>query len=167
MNDLMAKIMKKIQDRQKQFHSVTYSETLGAPETQVFVDNANIDVMTVPLSFITDLYSLNRENAWVRWVMKGFEYDIKFRFEVSEEVSRFIPQRMILDWPLLFVVDAKHPVYAFRSRLVARSDIAKIADQSVLVLTKDQKPTSEAMELVNSKNILMQVRNDAECIWQR
>ena len=167
MEDLMAKVVKKLQERQKQFHQTTYSDTLNAPEIQVFVDNANVDVMTTSVQFIADLYGLRSDNSWVAWVMKGFEYDVKFRFEVSEYVAQFIPIKMILDWPLLFVIDAKHPVYSSRSRLISRSEIANLADQSVLILTHDQRVTSEAKELIRTKNIQLQVRSDAECIWQK
>ncbi|KRK47245.1 PduM family microcompartment protein [Secundilactobacillus kimchicus] len=167
MDNLMARVVEKIQQRQTQFHQVVYSETLNAPEIQVFIDNANVDVMTTPLNFLRDLYQLNSDNDWVKWVMKGFEYDIQFRFEVSDEVSRFIPIKMIRDWPLLFVVDAKRPVYSLEEHVISRGRIAQLPDQSVVVLLRNQNLTSEAADLVRSKDIQLQVRNDAECIWQK
>lgn len=167
MDDLMTKIMNKIQDRQKQVHQITYSENADSPDVRIFVDYANVDIMTVSLELLRNLYELRQNDPWVNWIMKGFEYDIKFRFEVSMEVAQFLPIKMILDWPILFVVDAKRPVHSLRAHFISRAQLAELADHSVVVLKQDQKLTSEALELVRRKDIQIQVRNDAECLWQK
>lgn len=167
MDELTARVLEKIRLRKQQLHQETYSEGRQDLDVQIFVDNANVDVMNTSLALVRDLYQLNKSNDWVAWIMRGFEYDVNFRFEVSEKVSHFIPIKMILDWPLLFVVDAKRPVYSLRTRLVSRAQVAELADHAVLVLTQTQRLTSEANDLVRKKDLQLQVRNDAECIWQR
>ncbi len=163
----MAKVIKKIRDRQTQSIQITYFNNSSAPGPEVFVNNATVDIMNISLQLLKDLYSMNTENEWVKWIAQGFEYDINFRFEVSAKVAKFLPVKMIRDWPVLFVVDAKRPVHSFRRRYVSRAAVADIADKSVVVLTQDQRLTADAEEIARFKDIQLQVRNDVDCIWQK
>jgi len=163
----MAKVIKKIRDRQTQSIQITYFNNSSAPGPEVFVNNATVDIMNISLQLLKDLYSMNTENEWVKWIAQGFEYDINFRFEVSAKVAKFLPVKMIRDWPVLFVVDAKRPVHSFRRHYVSRAAVADIADKSVVVLTQDQRLTADAEEIARFKDIQLQVRNDVDCIWQK
>ena len=165
MDELVAKVKEKLDLRQAQSIELTYSQRV--PSEEVFIDNANVDIMTTPLELIVDMFKINFENDWVRWIAKGFEYDINFRFEVSTQISKFIPLRMIRDWPCLFVVDAIRPMYVIDGSHITRGDIASKPDKAIIVLTNKQKLTSDAEDIVSYKDIQLQVRNDEECIWQK
>ena len=74
---------------------------------------------------------------------------------------------MIRDWPILFVVDGKNPIYSFQSKIIARSNLAAIPDNSIVVMDNNQKLTNEAEEISSLKNLKLQVRTDENCIWQK
>lgn len=167
VDEIMAKVLEKIKQRQTESIKITYSDTKSAPDITVFVNNATVDIMNVPLQLIVDMYGMNTENEWIKWISKGFEYDVQFRFEVSTQVSKFIPLRMVRDWPVLFVVDAFRPVYSVTNRTIARKEVAGLPDNAVIVALADQKMTADAEEIVRSKDIQLQVRNDVDCIWQK
>lgn len=79
----------------------------------------------------------------------------------------FIPKKMLLNWPVKFVVDKGRPVVTFNRKTVSRSDVAALPDKAVLVVTTAQHLTTEATEVSRLKQITIQIRTDEDCIWQK
>ena len=79
----------------------------------------------------------------------------------------FIPRTMILDWPILFIVDNEFPLIASCNRIISRSEIAASPDNSIIIQTKNQKFTDEAIDVCRVKNIEIKMRTEENCIWQK
>jgi microcompartment protein PduM len=167
MDPIVSQVIERLKKRNEQSSEVTYSKNTTVPTDDVFVNSANLVVKKVSIELISELYRLNTENPWVSWILEGLDYEVDFQLNISKRSINFIPLVMIKDWPILFVVDGKNPVYSFYSNTIYRSNLAAIPDDAIVVMTNNQKLTSDAEEISSLKNLKLQVRTDENCIWQK
>lgn len=167
MDPIVSQVIERLKKRNEQSSEVTYSKNITVPTDDVFVNSANLIIKKVSIELISELYRLNTANPWITWILKGLDYEVDFQLNISKYSINFIPLVMIRDWPILFVVDGKNPIYSFQSKIIARSNLAAIPDNSIVVMDNNQKLTNEAEEISSLKNLKLQVRTDENCIWQK
>ncbi|WP_195918518.1 PduM family microcompartment protein [Pediococcus acidilactici] len=167
MDPIVAQVIEKLKQRNAQSAQITYSKSNDVPSTGIFVDNANLVLKQVSIELIADLFHLDQSNRWVTWILQGLDYDVNFQLNVSYHALNFIPLVMIRDWPIMFVVNGEHPVYAFYPTIITREMLAGIPDKAVVVVTNVQNITAGAEEISSQKDLKIQVRTDENCIWQK
>lgn len=167
MDDLVEKAIQRLKDRQNRQATITFNASVQPPAEQIFVDHGKIVVENPSVVFITDLYSMNKHNEWVAWLLTGISYDVQFYFEINAEMVNFVPRLMILDWPIIFVVNGEQPLIASRNQTITRAEIAALPDHSILVKYHHQNLDDEAKDICRYKNITIKVRTEENCIWQK
>ncbi|MFD1123918.1 PduM family microcompartment protein [Lentilactobacillus raoultii] len=167
MDWIVEEVLKKIEERKHNSQVVSYSEQEQVPNEKLFIDFGEIQLNGMTISLLIDLYQVNKHNQWVSWILKGISYNVKFFFQINENMLNFVPLTMLHDWPVTFIVGDHSPVFTLYQRNIGRSDIARFADYSILIMTTTQKLTSEALEVIEQKHIIKKVRTDEDCIWQK
>lgn len=166
MDDLLKQVMQRLKEREQTQMTVTFNQSVAPPSEQIFLRNGQIILNNSSIDLITSLYSLNKTNPWVKWVLEGIEYDVKYYFQINEQMVNFIPRMMILDWPIVFVVNNESPVIASYHHVITRGEIAAKPDKSILVRYQAQKLTDEAIDICNYKKIKIKMRTEENCIWR-
>ncbi|WP_267201100.1 PduM family microcompartment protein [Limosilactobacillus kribbianus] len=166
MDDLLKQVMQRLKEREQTSTEVSFNPQVTPPNEQVFLKNGKVVLRNVSIRLIKDLYSMDKESAWVNWVLEGIAFDVKFYFLITEQMVNFIPRMMILDWPILFVVDNESPVIASHNRVITRNDVAVHPDKSILVRYQKQLITDEAVDICNYKQIKIKIRTEENCIWR-
>ncbi|WP_076459893.1 PduM family microcompartment protein [Limosilactobacillus caccae] len=166
MDDLLKQVMQRLKEREQTSTEVSFNQKVAPPSEQVFLKNGKVILRNISINLIKDLYSMEKDNAWVNWVLEGIGYDVKFYFLVNEQMVNFIPRMMILDWPILFVVNNESPVIASHNRVITRGEIAAHPDKSILVRYQKQLITDEAVDICNYKKIQIKIRTEENCIWR-
>lgn len=167
MDQIIEQVLTKIRQREHQSYEVDYTDHQLAPDDTVFVNNARAVINDVTIPLLVNLYRLNLTDSWTKWILQGISYQVKFTFQISSPMVNFIPRKMLLDWPIMFVVDRKRPVVVFHHRIISRSDLAALPDHAVIVITTSQKLTDEAVQTSRYKNMILKMRTDEDCIWQK
>jgi microcompartment protein PduM len=167
VDQIIEQVMAKIRQREHQSYEVDYRLKGLPPDEEVYTDHANVVINDVAIGLVADLYRADTSNPWVQWILQGISFQVNFTFQISKQMINFIPRKMLLNWPIEFVVDARHPVFGFFGKSVSRSDLAALPDQSVVVLTPTQRLTAEAEEICQYKQIIKKIRTDEDCIWQK
>lgn len=167
MDHLIEQVLTKIRQREHQSFEVDYLDKTLPPDDQVFTDFANVSINNVTINLLIDLYRVDTANDWVHWLLQGISFQVNFTFNISQYMVNFIPKKMLLNWPVKFVVDKERPVVTFNRKTVSRSDVAALPDKAVLVVTTAQHLTTEATEVSRLKQITIQIRTDEDCIWQK
>ncbi|KAF0425252.1 PduM family microcompartment protein [Pediococcus acidilactici] len=167
MDPIVAQVIEKLKQRNAQSSEITYSKNAAVPSTEIFVDNANLVLKQVSIELIADLFHLDPSNHWVTWILQGLDYDVNFQLNVSHHALNFIPLVMIRDWPVMFVINGEHPVYAFYPTTITREMLAGIPDSAMVITTSTQNITAGAEEISSQKDLKIQVRTDENCIWQK
>lgn len=165
MDDLVNKVIELLKKRQASEATVSFNAKVSPPDEQIFINNSRVVLKSVSIDFITDLYSLNQANLWVRWLLKGIDYDVKFFLRINSQMINFVPRMMILDWPIIFFVGEQSPLIASRNQVITRNEIAALPDNSILVRYYKQIVTDEANDICRYKNITIMVRTEKNCIW--
>lgn len=167
MNDqLLTQVMDKLKERQQTELTVSYHEGSCPPSEEVFFNNGKLVLRNVSVNLVTDLYSMNKKNQWVNWVLTGIAYDVQFYFLINEQLVNFIPRTMIMDWPLSFVINSESLVIASPSHVITRAEIAAQPDKSFLVKCQSQLMTDEAVAICKYKEIKIKMRTEKNCIWR-
>ena len=99
MDDLLKQVMQRLKEREQTSTEVSFNQKVAPPSEQVFLKNGKVILRNISINLIKDLYSMEKDNAWVNWVLEGIGYDVKFYFLVNEQMVNFIPRMIILDWP--------------------------------------------------------------------
>ncbi|MBA1392906.1 PduM family microcompartment protein [Lactobacillus sp. XV13L] len=167
MDNLVTQVMNKLRQREQNSFSLTYNQQIAPPADQVFIDYGKIIVKNISINLIIDLYRVNSSNPWVKWILEGISYDVRFQLLIIKQMINFVPKTMVLDWPLLFVVDNESPLVASHNHLISRSELAALPDNSILIQTQSQKFTDEASDICRLKNIEIKMRTEENCIWQK
>lgn len=167
MNDLIAQVIQRLKQRQGSKANVYYRPLSAPPAEKVLLDNGQVILRGVAIDLIVDLYSINKDNPWVAWILQGIHYDVRFFFEINEQMINFVPRLMVLDWPIVFVVGKQHPLIASYHHLITRTELAALPDQAILIRSAKQLMTAEAKDICQFKNITVKVRADENCIWQK
>ncbi|KJW13627.1 propanediol utilization protein [Levilactobacillus spicheri] len=167
MDSLVEKVMAQLTKRQQQQYDCTYQATASAPSDQVFLDHATVVITNVSIELMTALYRLETHNEWVAWILQGIDYQVTFQFAINELAVNFIPRKMLLDWPVLFITNHHQLVRGLRHRTITRSDLAALPDKSLVVTTTRQHLTAEAVDTLAAKDMKLQMRTDEDCIWQK
>lgn len=165
MNDLVNKVIERLKKRRASEATVSFNAKVNPPDEQIFIDNSRVILESVSIDFITDLYSLNQANLWVKWLLKGIDYGVKFFLKINSQMINFVPRMMILDWPVIFCVGDQSPLIASRNKVINRTEIAALPDNSILVRYYKQVITDEASDICRYKNITIMVRTEENCIW--
>ena len=155
MDNLVQQVMQRLEERKHTSVKVTFNHQVAPPSEQIFLRNGKVILKDVSIELITDLYSMEKTNTWVKWVLEGISYDVKFYFLI-----------MILDWPILFVVNNESPMIASYNRVITRGEIAAKPDKSILVRYQKQRITDEAVDICNYKKIKIKIRTEENCIWR-
>lgn len=166
MDSLVQQVMQRLEERKHTSVEVTFNHQVAPPSEQIFLRNGKVILKDISIELITDLYSMEKTNTWVKWVLEGISYDVKFYFLINEQMVNFIPRMMILDWPILFVVNNESPVIASYNRVITRGEIAAKPDKSILVRYQKQRITDEAVDICNYKKIKIKIRTEENCIWR-
>ena len=166
MDNLVQQVMQRLEERKHTSVKVTFNHQVAPPSEQIFLRNGKVILKDVSIELITDLYSMEKTNTWVKWVLEGISYDVKFYFLINEQMVNFIPRMMILDWPILFVVNNESPMIASYNRVITRGEIAAKPDKSILVRYQKQRITDEAVDICNYKKIKIKIRTEVNCIWR-
>ncbi|CUR39216.1 PduM family microcompartment protein [Limosilactobacillus reuteri] len=166
MDNLVQQVMQRLEERKHTSVKVTFNHQVAPPSEQIFLRNGKVILKDVSIELITDLYSMEKTNTWVKWVLEGISYDVKFYFLINEQMVNFIPRMMILDWPILFVVNNESPMIASYNRVITRGEIAAKPDKSILVRYQKQRITDEAVDICNYKKIKIKIRTEENCIWR-
>lgn len=167
LDPLVEKVMAQLAKRQHQQYDCPYQATAPVPSDQVFLDHATVAITNVSIELMTALYRLDTQNAWVAWILQGIDYQVTFQLSLNELAIKFIPRKMLLDWPILFITNHHQLVRAVSHRVVTRQDLAVMPDHSVLVVTVKQHLTAEATDILVAKDMKLQTRTDEDCIWQK
>lgn len=167
MDRIIEEVLKKIEERKSRKYTVSFSEQGQVPSEKLLVNFGKIQFNGMTIGLLLDLYQVDKNNPWVDWILKGISYDVKFLFQISENMVNFIPFTMLRDWPVMFIVGNDSPVFTLYQKNIGRGDVAEFADNSILVKTVTQKLTSEATEVLEQKHIIIKVRTDEDCIWQK
>ncbi|MFD1229724.1 PduM family microcompartment protein [Levilactobacillus namurensis] len=167
LDSLVEKVMAQLAKRQHQQYDCTYQATVSVPDTQIFLDYATVVITNVSIELLTALYRLDTDNVWVAWILQGIDYQVTFQLSLNELAVHFIPRKMLLDWPILFITNRHQLVQALAHRVVTRQDLAAMPDKSLVVVTRDQHLTAEATDLLAAKDMKLQTRTDEDCIWQK
>ncbi|GAX07472.1 propanediol utilization protein [Secundilactobacillus silagincola] len=167
MDHLIEQVLTKIRQREHQSFEVDYLDRTLPPDDKVFTDFANVSINDVTIDLLIELYRVNTTNSWIHWILQGISFQVNFTFNISQYMVNFIPKKMLLDWPVKFVVDKERPVVTFNKQTVSRGDVAGLPDKAVLVVTDAQSLTTEAKEVSRLKQITIQIRTDEDCIWQK
>lgn len=166
MDSLLQQVMHRLEERKHTSTEVSFNQQVTPPSDQIFLRNGKVILRNISISLVRDLYSMEKTNAWVNWVLEGISYDVKFYFLINEQMVNFIPRMMILDWPILFVVNNESPVIASHNRIITRGEIAAKPDKSILVRYQQQLITDEAVDICNYKKIKIKIRTEENCIWR-
>ena len=166
MDSLLQQVMHRLEERKHTSTEVSFNQQVTPPSDQIFLRNGKVILRNISISLVKDLYSMEKTNAWVNWVLEGISYDVKFYFLINEQMVNFIPRMMILDWPILFVVNNESPVIASHTRIITRGEIAAKPDKSILVRYQQQLITDEAVDICNYKKIKIKIRTEENCIWR-
>lgn len=167
MDNLVAQVMSRLKQREQSVFNLTFNKNINPSDKQVFIDHGIIIIKNASINLIIDLYTMNTNNPWVNWILEGISYDVHFQLFIIKQMVNFIPITMVLDWPILFVVDNELPLIASYNRIISRSEIAASPDNSIIIQTKNQKFTDEAMDVCRVKNIEIKMRTEENCIWQK
>lgn len=166
MDKLLAEVMKKLQEREERKIDVSYGQSVTPPSSKLFLSHGKVNLTNVTIGLIKDLYSMDKDQEWVNWILTGLSYDVKFYFNVTEQMINFIPRYMILDWPIIFVLNGTAPIVASRSNSITRTELAALPDKAILVRYYRQLLTDEGREICHYKQIKIKVRTEENCIWQ-
>ncbi|QLL69152.1 PduM family microcompartment protein [Lactobacillus sp. 3B(2020)] len=166
MDSLLAEVMRKLKEREDKCVDVSYNESLTPPSEKLFLSHGRVNLTNFTIGLLKELYSMNKADNWVDWILKGLSYDVKFRFNVTDQMVNFIPRHMILDWPVLFVLNGDSPIIASYNKSITRTELAAFPDKSVLVKYYRQLITDEGLEICNYKQIIIKNRTEENCIWQ-
>jgi microcompartment protein PduM len=167
LDHIIEQVLAKIKQREHQSYEVDYHNQGLPPDEQVYTEYGNIAINDVTIELLLELYRVNVNDPWTRWILQGISFQENFTFHISQYMIKFIPKKMLLDWPVTFVVDKEHPVFSFYQKSVSRQDLAAIPDQSIVVVTPTQKLTTEAKEVSQYKQLTIKIRTDEDCIWQK
>ncbi|WP_056949326.1 PduM family microcompartment protein [Lentilactobacillus kisonensis] len=165
MDHIVEQVLAKIRQREHQSYEVDYSSEESVPDKSVYTDYANVTIDNVTIPLLANIYRLNLNDPWTKWVLQGISFQVNFTFQISSSMVNFIPKKMLLDWPVSFVVDQKRSVTAFYQKAISRSDLAILPDKSIIVVTPNQKITDEAKQISQLKQMIIQMRSDGNCIW--
>ena len=150
MDHLIEQVLTKIRQREHQSFEVDYLDRTLPPDDKVFTDFANVSINDVTIDLLIELYRVNTTNSWIHWILQGISFQVNFTFNISQYMVNFIPKKMLLDWPVKFVVDKERPVVTFNKQTVSRGDVAGLPDK-----------------VSRLKQITIQIRTDEDCIWQK
>lgn len=165
MDDLIEKVIEKLKARQAANKSLSLNELPSPPSKQLFIDYGCIIIKDTSIQLIKDLYSLNNDNPWVPWILKGIDYDVRFYFQINERIINFVPRLMVLDWPINFIASRNSLIVANYNKLISRRDIAALPDNAILIKTVGQSLTDESLETCDKKHIKIKIRTEENCIW--
>lgn len=165
MDHIVEQVLAKIRQREHQSYEVDYSSEGSVPDKGVYTDYANVTIDNVTIPLMANIYRLNLDDPWTKWILQGISFQVNFTFQISSSMVNFIPKRMLLDWPVSFVVDQKRAVTSFYQKAISRSDLATLPDKSIVVVTPNQKLTGEAEQISQLKQMIIQMRTDENCIW--
>lgn len=166
MDNLIEEVIQRLKKRQNSEITVSVNQ-LETPDEQIFVDHGKVILTDIPIELIVDLYSMKRGNPWVAWLLKGISYNVHFFLNINEQLVNFVPRTMVLDWPLIFVVEGKRPLIASHNQAITREEIAGLPDKSILVQYHKQHLTAEAQDICRYKDIKIKIRTEENCIWQK
>ncbi|WP_283678453.1 PduM family microcompartment protein [Lentilactobacillus sp. Marseille-Q4993] len=167
VDEIIEKVVQRIQQRNHQQKALSFHSDDPSPDDDLFIENSSITIDGITINLILDLYRANQQNAWVDWILKGISYDVHFYFQISKNMVNFIPRKMLLDWPIDFVVGTDSLVWSTHSQVINRGELARIPDNSILIMNPKQRFTEEARDLIGLKQLVLQERTDEDCIWQK
>ena len=167
MDNLIDEVIQRLKKRQNSSVAVSFNQQLNPPDEQVFINHEKVILENTSINLIYDLYLMNKNNPWVSWLLQGIRYGERFFLKINKQMVNFVPRMMVLDWPLVFVVGDNQPLIAIRGRVISRSELAALPDNSILVKYHKQFITDEAQEICRYKNITAKVRTEENCIWQK
>ncbi len=167
MDNLVAQVMKKLDERDQTIFRCAYVKNITPPDNDIFLDHGQVFLQNVAINLVFNLYSMNQQDLWVAWILDGISYDVNFRLMITQQMINFIPRMMVLDWPMLFVVDNKRPLIASRNRIISRSELAAFPDESIIIQSQNQKMTADAIDICRIKNLKIKMRTEENCIWQK
>ncbi|GHP13334.1 hypothetical protein YK48G_07590 [Lentilactobacillus fungorum] len=165
MDHIVEQVLAKIRQREHQSYEVDYSSEGSVPNNGIYTDYANVTIDNVTIPLLANVYRLNLDDPWTKWILQGISFQVDFTFQISSSMVNFIPKKMLLDWPVSFVVDQKRVVKAFYQKAISRLDLATLPDNSIVVVTPNQKLTSEAEQISQLKQMIIKMRTDENCIW--
>lgn len=166
MDELLKEVMARLKDREQSTLDVDYHGDITPPSEENFLQHGRVNLFGTTIELIQWLYTMKNDQPWVQWILQGMSYDVKFYLEVTPMMVNFIPRMMILDWPILYVVNKDSPIMASRHHLITRNEIAAWPDKSILVRYQNQYLTDEATDICRYKKITIKVRTEENCIWQ-
>lgn len=167
LDQVIEQVLAKIKLRKQQSYEIDYQNQNLPPNEQVYIDNANVTINDVTIDLLVNLYRINTNDSWVQWILQGISFQVIFTFHISRYMINFIPKKMLLDWPVIFIVDKNHPVFSFYQNFVSRQNLAILPDESIIILKPNQFLTAEAEETLQLKRMTKKVRGDEDCIWQK
>lgn len=167
MEQLVAQVLTKLKQRERQTYDCVYDRQAAAPDTQVFLDHATVTVANLSIELIGRLYRLDTADPWVAWLLQAIDYRVDLRLVVNDLSLAFIPRPMLLDWPVIFMTPEFRQVRAVYPHAIARSAVAGLPDRTILVVTPTQRLTAEAHDALSKKQMTLQMRTDEACIWQK
>jgi len=167
MDRIIAEVLKRIAERQRKMKAIPYSRQGPLPSDRSLIDFGQITIQGVTIELLVNLYRVNEQDPWVKWLLKGMSYDVHFTFQLNGNLINFIPLKMLRDWPVNFEVGSTRVIRAFYQTSIGRSEIAALPDQAILIVSTKQRLTSDAVTTMAQKHITQQVRTDEDCIWQK
>jgi len=167
VDSLVDKVMAQLVQRQQQTYDCSYQKAASVPSDKVFLDHATVKITNVSIELMTALYRLDTSNTWVKWILQGIDYQVTFQLYLNELAVNFIPRKMLLDWPVLFITTHHQLIRALHHHVITRQDLAALPDKSLVVMTVKQRLTAEAVDVLATKNMKLQTRTDEDCIWQK
>ncbi len=74
MDNLVQQVMQRLEDRKHTSVKVIFNHQVAPPSEQIFLRNGKVILKDVSIELITDLYSMEKTNTWVKWVLEGISY---------------------------------------------------------------------------------------------
>ena len=151
MDKIVARVIEKLKDRQKNRLTITLSssQTFSKKKLlyheQIIVKNVQID----------QLYQLanHEKTEWVGWVNEGLSLCNKFHFHLEDGFWQLVPDDLLLKWPIYFYDSHQVQILSVREHVITYETVANLPDNSNLIKFKRQLLTDYAKEICLKKNI--------------
>lgn len=151
MDNIVAKVIEKLNDRQQNSLSVSLSSNQTFSKKQLLY-HEHIIVKNVQ---IDQLYQLanHEKTEWVGWVNEGLSLCNKFHFHLEDGFWQLVPDDLLLKWPIYFYDSHQVQILSVREHVITYETVANLPDNSKLIKFKRQLLTDYAKEICLKKNI--------------
>lgn len=158
MQDKILKlVMQKLAERTYRSLTVSLSLSFAIDKRHKddFIKNKTIVINNTSPVFLKNLAIQNTNDEWVKWLLDAFTYGCKVVVILSDNMECFIPEELLLSWPLEFRDETGRKIVMLKETILTYNKIMTVAANSILILKKKQRLTALATEAVEKKKIVL------------